>query len=346
MLRRALPFAVLLALVAAGLWYALRPPSEPPGVVLYTAIDEEFAKALLPAFEKETGIRVDLVTDSEATKTVGLATLLREEGAPGKSPRADVFWNNEPLWTVRLAAEGILEAYDSPAARDVPAAWRDPKGFWTANGLRARVYIVNRDLTAAAGPSSYADLADPAWKGKGALARPLAGTTLSHLAALRALLGPEPFARWFRDAGANDTAFASGNGAVAREVGRGGKAFGFTDTDDFHVRRLAGDPVAAVFPDQAEGRPGTYVLPVTVSVVRGAPHPGNARRLYDWLVSPATEAALSATPYSTIPVRPTTAAGPGAFSLSGFRAASVDWNEAVKSIDPVLDLAKEVLQGK
>lgn len=341
-MRRILIAAALLA--AAGC--SPKTAEEPKVVTLYTAVDDELARPLVAKFEAESGIKVSLVTDTEATKTVGLANTLLEEGRPGGSPRADVYWNNEPVWTVRLAEAGVLEAYDSPAARDVPAAFRDPKGFWIANGLRARVFIANTAMVKEGRPSSYADLALPSQKDRGSMARPIVGTTLSHLAALRAILGDEPFAKWLKDAAANGTAFASGNGTVAREVGRGTRAFGFTDTDDFHARKAAGDPVEAIFPDQGEGQIGTFVLPVTVSLVRGAPHPGNARTLFDWLVSAKTEAALSASDYATIPVRPGTKAGPGAFALSSFRAAKADWNGAVKHIDAVLGLAKEILMGK
>ena len=347
MIRRALPFLVLLALVAAGAWLALRPPAVPAEVVIYTAIDDEIAREILARFEAETRVKLRIRTDTEATKTVGLVNLLREEGRPGNRPRCDVFWNNEPSWTVRLAAEGLLEAYDSPAARDIPAAWKDRSGFWAANGLRARVFIARPEALKDRMPASFLDLADPAFRDRGSIARPLAGTTLSHMAGLRSAIGAEAFGKWFRDMAANGTAFASGNGAVARDVGRPeGRHFGFTDTDDYWVRKQAGDPVAAIFPDQGEGQPGTFVLPLTVSIVRGGPHPEAARRLYDWLVSPATEAALSATSYAPIPVRPSTRAGSGAFSLASFRAAVVDWGAAKEHLDPVLDLAKEVVQGR
>jgi iron(III) transport system substrate-binding protein len=345
--RRTLVAATLAAAVALGV-VVLGPPgcSPPAGVTVYTSVDDEVALPLLARFEKETGIKVDAVTDTEATKTIGLANRLREEGRPGGTPRADVFWNNEPVWTVRLAEEGVLEKYDSPAAKDVPPEFRDPAGFWTANGLRARVFIANAAMVKARRPSSFADLVDPAFKDAGSLARPTAGTTLSHLAALRAHLGADAFSKWLKDAAANGTAFASGNGAVAREVGRGTRAFGFTDTDDFQARRAAGDPVEAIFPDQEPGRPGTFVLPVTVSLVRGAPHRKSAERLYDWLVSAEVEAALSAGSYATIPVRPSTKPGPGAFSQGSFRAAKPDWNKVVEHIDPVLEIVKEILAGK
>jgi len=344
--RRAWPFLLLAALLGAGLWLALRRPPEGPSVTLYTSVDEEIAQDFARRFEAESGVRVDLVGDTEAAKTVGLANRLLEEGAPGKAPRADVFWNNEPMWAERLAERGILQAYASPSAADIPAEWKDPGGRWAANGLRARILIVHAPSLGDRKVSSYRDLAGPSWTGRASLARPVAGTTLSHMAALREALGAGPFEAWFRAMAANGTSFASGNGSLAREVGRGARAFGFTDTDDFAARKVAGEPVERVFPDQGEKEVGTFVLPVTVSVVRGAPHPGNARRLADWLLSPSTEAALSASSYASIPVRPGTRPGPGVADLASFRRAKVDWAAAGKNVDAVLDLTTEVMRGK
>jgi len=345
-IRRILPFLLFVALAAGGIVLAIRSGGDPPDVTVYTSVDDEVAREILGRFERETGIRVLAVTDTEATKTVGLVNRLREESGPGRTPRCDVFWNNEPSWTVRLAAEGLFEPCDSPVLADIPAGFRDPKGLWASNGARARIFIVHRGEPGGPAPSSFRDLADPEFRDRGTMARPLAGTTLSHLAALRLHLGAEPFAQWFRDAAANGTAFASGNGAVAREVGRGSRAFGFTDTDDYWARRSAGDPVDLVYPDQGPEGPGTYLLPVTVSIVKGAPRPRNARRLFDWLLSPETEAALSASSYASIPVRPGTKPGPAGFTTTAFRAAAVDWDAAKEHLDAVLDLAKEVVQGQ
>jgi iron(III) transport system substrate-binding protein len=343
-MNRALPFLVLAGLLGVGLWLAFA--GGPGEVTVYTSIDDPVARAILDRFAKETGLRLEVVTDAESSKTVGLANRLAQEGVPGSRPRADVFWNNEPLWTVRLAGKGILEPYDSPAAADIPPEFRDPAGYWTANGLRARVLIAHTPSLGADRPTSFRDLADPKWKGRAGMARPVAGTTLSHLAALRSLLGAAPVEAWYRGAIAQDILLATGNGSLAREVGRGARAFGFTDTDDFAVRKAAGEPVEAIFPDQGERDLGTVVLPVTVSLVRGGPHPAEARRLYDWLVSPAAEEALSASEYASLPVRPGTPPGPRAFSLAGRKVARVDWARAAAEVDAILDLEKAVAAGR
>ena len=82
-----------------------------PSVTVYASADESVARPVFERFERETGIRVDAKFDTEATKTTGLANLLRAEK---DRPRADVFWSNEQAANVALAAEGaavgILDA--------------------------------------------------------------------------------------------------------------------------------------------------------------------------------------------------------------------------------------------
>ncbi len=58
-------------------------------VVIYTSLDKVFSQPILDAFEKEAGIKVLAVYDSEATKTTGLVNRLIAEN---DSPRAYIFW--------------------------------------------------------------------------------------------------------------------------------------------------------------------------------------------------------------------------------------------------------------
>ena len=105
-------------------------------VVLYTSVDQPVAAPIIKEFEQKTGLKVVLITDAEATKSVGLAERIRAEKG---NPQADVFWGNEPFHTINLAEEGLLQPYESPAAKDVRGEFKDPQHRWTSNGLRARV---------------------------------------------------------------------------------------------------------------------------------------------------------------------------------------------------------------
>src|SRR6266436_6190787 len=75
-------------------------------VVVYCAHDREFADDILKDFEKQSGLKVDVIYDTEANKSVGLSDRLIRE-AP--QPRCDVHWNNEILATIRLQQKGILQ---------------------------------------------------------------------------------------------------------------------------------------------------------------------------------------------------------------------------------------------
>src|SRR3982750_3589235 len=81
------------------------------------------AEPIVREFEKRTGIKVDLQTDTEATKSSGLAARLQAERS---NPQADVWWGNEVFHTINLAENGVLGAYESPSAADIPDKFKDP----------------------------------------------------------------------------------------------------------------------------------------------------------------------------------------------------------------------------
>jgi len=71
-------------------------------VIAYCAQDQTYAEAIFRDFQKETGIKVRAVYDSEAVKTVGLANRLLAERS---HPQCDVFWGNEEMRTRQMAAQ-------------------------------------------------------------------------------------------------------------------------------------------------------------------------------------------------------------------------------------------------
>src|SRR5262245_50981239 len=157
-------------LLFAGCWNA-----GSPEVVVYSALDREFAEPVLDQFTKDSGIRVLAKYDDESTKTVGLTNALIQEAG---RPRCDVFWNNEIVNTLRLEQKGLLAAYHSPVADAFPEMYRSADGTWHGFAARARVLIVNTRLIEESGqPTSIYDLTDNKWKGKIGIARPIAGTT-------------------------------------------------------------------------------------------------------------------------------------------------------------------------
>src|SRR2546430_1912408 len=76
-----------------------------PSVVAYCAQDQTYAEEIFRDFQKQTGIRVLAVYDSEAVKTVGLANRLLAER---NHPQCDLFWGNEEMRARQLAAQDIF----------------------------------------------------------------------------------------------------------------------------------------------------------------------------------------------------------------------------------------------
>ncbi|MEQ8765332.1 MAG: extracellular solute-binding protein [Planctomycetota bacterium] len=314
-----------------------------PDVVIYCALDQEFSKPFIEEFEKETGLVVEARYDTEANKSVGLTTTLRDEK---DYPRADVFWNNESANTIQLKQLGVLAPYESPNAADIPEQWKDPEGYWTGFAARARILIVNSEkLGDREMPDSMDAFLDPAFKGEAAVAMPLAGTTRSHFTALFHVLGEEAAREWLNGIVQNGVQTPSGNAQLARDVADGKITYGFTDTDDFQVQLDKGKPVKRVFPDQGEGQPGTMIIPNTVAMIQGAPHPENAKKLIDYILRRQTEEALAKGRSAQIPVRDDVPRPEYVIKLGDIRPMKVDWAKAAAELDARQTELRDIFAG-
>jgi len=305
-------------------------PAAPRAVVVYTSVDQVFSEPILNAFEAETGIEVQPVYDVEAAKTTGLVNrLIAEKGRP----KADVFWSGEFAQTITLQDEGVLAPYSSPQAADIPASFGDPEHYWTGFAGRARVILVNTEEVAPDHfPDSIYDLLDPAWPAdRVGIAYPMFGTTATQAAALYAALGPEEGRAYFQALHDRGVRVVDGNSVVRDMVASGQLAFGLTDTDDACSAVERGDPVAIVFPDQEEGGLGTLVIPNTVALIAGGPHPDEGRALIDYLVSAETEAQLVEAGWSHVPVRPLDA-GPECIDATNVRPMAVSLDQVYRQL--------------
>jgi len=268
-------------------------------VVVYTSVDEVFARPIAEQFEKETGIKVRLVPDTEETKSTGLLNRLIAEK---QRPVADVFWSGDPVRAAILKQEGISAPYRSPQADGLPERFSDPDHHWTGFSARARILIYNTNLVSAdQKPTSVMDLLDERFEGRVCIANPLFGTTSMHAAALFDVLGEDNARAFFEGFIANGGRILSSNGEVRRRVAAGEFALGITDTDDFNVARIEGKPVAAVYP-RADGM-GTLIVPNCAVLIAGAPNADNGRRFIDYLLRPQTEQRLAESEAAQMPIR-------------------------------------------
>lgn len=320
---RCLLSAPLLLLVMCG------KDAPQPEVVVYTSVDDVFARPIAEAFQKQTDIEVKLVPDTEETKSAGLLSRLIAEKA---RPQCDVFWSGDPVRAGILKNKGVSATYESPAAVGLPMQFGDPQRHFTSFSTRARVIIYNTNLCPAGQePRSVHDLTDPKWKGRTCLANPLFGTTSMHAAAWFETMGEEKAKAFFAALTANGVKMLSSNGEVKRRVATGDFAFGLTDTDDAVGAMMEGKPVRFVFPDQhAEG---TLLVPNAAVLIVGAPHLENGKRFVDYLLSAETEAALAKSEAAQIPLRPGVAGPEKLPPLSAIKAMAVNYARLAERLD-------------
>ncbi len=289
---------VVLAVVwvlLAGAYFALRPDRD--ALIVYCAHDLLFAEEVLRDFERESGIPIVIVPDTEATKSLGLVQrLIREK----EHPVCDLFWNNQLLGTVELARQDVLEPYRGPGWERLPKRFRDAGGLWTGFGGRLRVWIAN---TEAMNPDATAieerlagDLS------RMAMAQPMFGTTLSHYAVLWDQMGGAELQAWHHDRVKRGMRIVPGNATAKDLVASGVCDFGMTDTDDFFLAQDAGAPVAMLPIRTPSGQ--TICIPNSVAIIRGTKKRKQAERLADYLLSEAVELRLAASKARQIPLGP------------------------------------------
>jgi iron(III) transport system substrate-binding protein len=274
--------------------------------VVYTSVDQVYSEPVFRAFENQTGIQVLPVYDVEATKTTGLVNrLIAEKG----NPRADVFWAGEFSQMILLKNQSALAQYQSPSGSDIPAQYHDREGYWTGLGGRGRVFIVNTDrMKPAQYPRSLSDMLDPRYPGNTiGIAYPIFGTTATQAAALYSVLGRDKAHAFYSNLSARGIRVVDGNSVVKDLVVSGQLDFGLTDTDDACTAIGQGSHVTLVVPDQGEGQTGTLVIPDTVALIAGSPHPAEGKIFIDYLLDRNTENELVKSGWIQIPSRNVTA---------------------------------------
>jgi iron(III) transport system substrate-binding protein len=282
--RRAAPVAVAVCL-GAGLLGALT-ASSPAGasgatLTLYSGQHVQTTQALVSAFEKKTGITVNVRFDDEDV----LAQQIVSEG--GHSP-ADVFFteNSPPLQY--LASKHLLAPVHPSTLAQTPSKYNAPGGTWVGVSARVSVMVYNTSLLKPGQlPTSVMQLAQPQWKGKVAIAggetdfQPIVtsvarahgkAAALTWLEALKANAGSHQY---------------PDNETVADEVNRGQVALGIVNQYYWYRERAeigSSDMHSAIayFAPHDVG----YVVDVSgAGVLRSSSHQAEAQRLVAFLTS-------------------------------------------------------------
>jgi iron(III) transport system substrate-binding protein len=320
----ALGIILVLALV---LLFSNRRSVKDETVVIYVSEDQVFSEPILKDFEKETGIIVKPVFDTEEAKSTGAMNRLIAEK---DNPQADVYWANEPVRAEVLKQRGIAAAYASPNAEGIPRHFKDPEGCWTGFSSRVRLLVVNKGVREK--PASILAYTDPRWKGRGVITNPLFGTTTDQIAALFTIWGEDRAKTFMEEMKRNGVRISTNNGESADLVAAGHADFSLVDSDDGVNRIRQGNSIEMIYPDQGEGEMGCMVVPNAAVLIKGAPHPQNARKLIDYLLSKETERKLAFADCAQIPLHQDVDMPKDLKPISDIKTMQVDFSEVARKL--------------
>lgn len=279
--------AVALAIVV-GAGAAALPvrAADPVTLTLYNAQHEQTANLLIAAFTKATGIAVR-VHSGEGPE---IANQILREGAA--SP-ADVYFTENSPELVRLDEKGLLAKVDAATLAKVPAQYSAPDGDWVGVLARENVLAYDPALIAESKlPASLLDLAQPAWKGKVAIA-PSDADFLPLVSAVAALKGKAAALAWLQGLKRNAQVFDDDEGVVAA-VDRGAVATGIIN--NYYWARLRAEEGAANMHSRiyhfGGGDVGALVNVSGAAVLRSSKQPEAAQRFLAFLVSKPVQEML------------------------------------------------------
>lgn len=327
---------ILLGILALLAGCGTKPGATSRPVVIYVSEDQVFSEPILKDFEKETGVQVNAVFDTEEAKSTGVMNRLLAEK---NNPQADVYWANEPVRADVLRQQGISAPFKPANARQIPEQFKDAQGYWTGFSARARLLVVNR--AAKNKPAGVLAYVDPKTKGKAVIANPLFGTTTAQMAALFAVWGDEKGKQFLEGLKANHVKLSTSNGESADFVSSGEFEFALVDSDDAVDRMRHGRPIDIIYPDQGEGQVGVLIVPNAVALIRGGPNPDNGKKLIEYLVSKETERKLAAADCAQIPLNPGVSPPKELKPIDQFKTMKVNYADLAAKLQAIQPVLKE-----
>ena len=272
-------------------------------VVVYVEAPRRLAGPVLKTFGGQTGISVEAHYREQDP-----ASFYQSLKSEAQARRVDLVWTASPLLAIDLVRSDLALPFRPAGARPVPGQYRDRGSRWIGFAADPRVIIFNQDqVSRDSAPQSFDDLVEGPWAGKAVVARIADGPPAYQAASLFARRGDETARTFF------DRIITAGNRVVPSDVevrqmvASGEAAWGIIDLDMAICAKRQAEPVHIFFPDRMAI--GTVVVPQAAVLVRGAPHPDQARGLFGYLFATETAWLVGQNDCALLSLLPITAMG-------------------------------------
>lgn len=288
--RRAL-LAVALALAAGGAM------AQQGQVNIICSVQADWCNMIQTVFAKSTGIKVNMSLKGSGE---ALAQLMAERA----NPKTDVWFGGTGDPHLQAAESDLTIAYKSATLPQLHA-WAQQQatqsGYKTVGIYSGPLgFGYNSELIAKKKmdvPKSWADLLKPEYKGEIQVANPASsGTAYTMVATLVQLMGEDKAFDYLRALHKNVSQYTRSGTAPIKAAARGETAVSISFVHDGPQEKMAGFPLETITPSE-----GTGAEIGSMSIVKGARNLENAKKFYEWALTPQAQQFGAATKQYQLP---------------------------------------------
>ncbi|MGH7033992.1 MAG: extracellular solute-binding protein [Stellaceae bacterium] len=277
-------FLLALAVLAGPAWAAesgsadMAAAKHEGSVRWYTSTPIAAAQSIANAFEKATGIKVELFRSGGSAV---LSRFMQELNAG--THEADVLTTSDPAAAATLAKRGTFVAFKPANFYKIPAEVKDPDGYWIAQRLNLLAIAVKGDAVKPADrPKTWSDLTEPKYKGLEVMPDPsFTSLQLVAVGTLSKSLGWGFYEKLKR----NDIMIVQGHQQVEDMVKRGERPIAAEELDSYAADdRKKGQDIVTIYPTE-----GVFAIASPTAIVKGGPHPNAAKALTEYMIGDAVQ---------------------------------------------------------
>ena len=285
------------------------------------SVQADWCNMIQTVFAKSTGIKVNMALKGSGE---ALAQLVAERA----NPKTDVWFGGTGDPHLQAAEQDLTLEHKSATLPQLHtwAQQQAKQSGWRTVGIYSGPlgFGYNTELLAKkklAVPRSWADLLKPEYKGEIQVANPASsGTAYTMVATLVQLMGEEKAFDYMKALHRNIGQYTrSGTGPI-KAVARGETAVSISFDHDGPGEKLAGFPVATVTPSE-----GTGAEIGSMSIVKGAKNLENAKRFYEWALTPQAQQFGAATHQYQLPSNRATPIDPNVPDFTKIRFIDYDY---------------------
>ena len=265
-------------------------------VNVYSARKGYLLEPLIQAFEKDTGIRVNIISG----KAKALQKRIEQEGYNSK---ADILLTVDAGNLNRAKEANLLKKINSSKLNSlVPSFLRDKEGYWYGLSIRSRVIMYNPMKVTVRELSTYEDLANEKWKGRICIRSSSNIYNQSLLASMIAHNGEDEAESWAKKVVDNFSRKPKGNdrsqmtAVVLNECDitlANTYYLGKWITSDKNTEREYSDKIAVFFPNQ-KGR-GAHINISGAAVIKTSKNTSSAIKFIEFLAGDKAQKLYSQT---------------------------------------------------